>query len=112
MRASLILIAVVFLFLGGLFVAIGGSPLLEAWRYRQAATTDATVTGAAVRTATDTTDSAYELSYRVEIDQRVHERTETVPVHAWERAKPGGVVRVAYRSGDPESVRVVTDSIE
>ena len=112
MRAALIVIAVVFLFLGGLFVAIGGSPLLHAWRYRQAARTDAIVTSASLRPATDTSGTAYELSYRVEIDQRVHERTEAVSVHAWERAKPGAVVRVAYLSGDPESVRVVTDSIE
>lgn len=112
MRAPLIVFAVVFLFLGGLFVVIGGSPLLDAWRYRQAAATDAVVTSASLRPATDTSGTEYELSYRAEIDQRVHERTETVPVHVWERAKPGGVVRVAHLSGDPESVRVVTDSKE
>ena len=110
MRAALIFIAVVFLFLGGLFFAIGARPLLEAWRYRQAASTDAIVTGAELRTATDTSDTVYELSYRAEIDQRVHERTEVVPVHVWERAKPGAIVRVVYLSSDPESIRVVTDS--
>jgi hypothetical protein len=110
MRAPLIFIAVVFLFLGGLFVAIGGRPLFDSWRYRQAATTDAIVTSASLRRATDTSSTAYELSYRAEIDDLVHERTEAVPVHVWERAKPGAVVRVAYLGGDPESIRVVTDS--
>ena len=112
MRAALIFIAVVFLFLGGLFVAIGGRPLFDTWRYRQAASTDAIVTTASWRPATDTSSTAYELSYRAEIDQRVHERTEAVPVRVWERAKAGAVVRVAYLDGDPESIRVLTDSNE
>ena len=43
-RASLIVIAVAFLFLGGLFTILGGRPLVDAWRYRDAIHAEAIAT--------------------------------------------------------------------
>jgi hypothetical protein len=107
-RAALLVIAAAFLFIGGIFVAVGGHPLLETWRYRQAARSDAAVTAATLRSATETTGTAYELSYRAEIAGAVQQRTEAVPVHVWERVTPGAVVPVEHLPGRPESLRVVT----
>jgi hypothetical protein len=108
MRAALSVIAVAFLFVGGLLFTIGGRSLVEAWRYRQAVRIDAIATSTALRPATEDAGTAYELSYRATIERRVLERKETVPVHLWEQVKPGTVVHVEHLPGDPESVRAVT----
>lgn len=109
MQASLIVIAVTFLFVGGIFVAAGGPPLLDAWRYRHAVTIEAIATGVTLRVATETSDTAYELAYRATLDGQPHERTEAVSVHLWERVAPGAVVHVRHLPGRPESVRLVTN---
>ena len=64
-RAGLFVMAAAFLFIGGIGLAIGGSALLEDWRYRrQAVRAPAIVTGTALRPATDDSNTVYEVSYR------------------------------------------------
>ena len=109
MRASLIVITVACLFVGGLLLLIGGRPLLDAWQYRQAIRTEAAATGTAWRPATGTSDTEYEVSYRAAIDGRVYERTELAPVHVWERASIAARVPAEYLPGRPETVRVAID---
>jgi hypothetical protein len=108
-RAALIVFAVVFLFLGSLFLLIGGRPLVDAWRYRQAIRAEAVVTATALRPATETSGTAYEVSYRAVVEGHAHHRTETVPVHLWERAEATSRVPVAYLPDRPETVRVAVD---
>jgi hypothetical protein len=108
-RAALVVIAAAFLFVGGILFLIGGRSVLDAHRYRQAVRAEAVATGRTLRVATDTSSTAYELSYRAVIEGRAQERTDTVPVHLWERTEKGGVVHVEYLPGRPDSVRAVTD---
>jgi hypothetical protein len=107
-RASLIVLTIAFLFLGGLFVLIGGRALLDAWHYRQAIRAEAVATTTALRVATDTSGTEYEVSYRAGVEGQVQERTEIVPVHVWERAESGAPVPVEYQPGRPDTVRVAT----
>jgi hypothetical protein len=109
-RLALIVVAVAFLFVGGIFLFIGGGFLVEEWRYRrQAVRSDAVTTGKALRHATDTSDTAYELSYRMVLEGRPYQRTEPVAVHVWER-EPNSVIQVEYLNGRPQSVRVMADT--
>ena len=108
-RAPLVVIAAALLFVGGILFLIGARTLLDAYRYRQAIRTDAVATAGALRLATDSSDTAYEISYRAVLEGRSQERTDTVPVHLWERAEKGGSVQVEHLPGRPESVRVVID---
>lgn len=109
-RAALVVFAAAFLFVGGIFVAIGGRALLDQWRYQRAVATEAIATGKTLRFATATSDTAYELSYRAVLEGQPHERTEGVPVQLWERVEPGSTVHVEHLPGRPESVRVVTEA--
>jgi hypothetical protein len=105
-RAPLIVLAVAFLFVGGLFFLIGGRPLLEAWRYRHAIRVEAVVTAAALRPATETSGTRYEISYHAIAEGRATDRTEAVPVHLWESAGASSRAPVEYLPGRPETVRV------
>ena len=109
MRASLIVIAVAFLFLGGLFLVLGGRSLLDAWRYGQALHADGTATSTALRPATATSSTEYEISYHATIEGQRYDRTDIVPVHIWERAEHGAPVPVEYLPGRPDTIRVAVD---
>jgi hypothetical protein len=111
-RVPLIVMAVAFLFLGGLFVVLGGRSLLDAWRYRDAVQTDAVTTATALRPATDTSDTEYEVSFRATIDGQVYDRTEMVAARVWERSQIGSPVQVEYLRGRPDTVRVKTGTGE
>jgi hypothetical protein len=109
-RVPLIIIGVVLLFLGGLFLAIGGRSVFEEWNYdRHALRSEAVVVGKSLRFATDTTDSAYELSYRTAFEGKSYDRTDVVRVHLWERVEPGSRFDVEYLPGRPDSVRPVQE---
>jgi hypothetical protein len=111
MKASLILIGVALLFIGAIFVAVGGSTLIEELRYRQpGARAEATAIGKTLHRATETSDTAYEISYRFRLpDGSSQVRLEPVPVHLWERIDAGSPLTVEYLQDDPSSARVVRD---
>jgi hypothetical protein len=111
-RASLIVIAAAFLFIGGIFVAIAGSTLLEEWRYElRGVRAEAVATGKALHRATDTSSTAYEISYRFQLsDGSSHARVEGVPVQVWEAVVVNSPLAIEYLAGEPASSRVVESS--
>lgn len=111
-RAPLVVIAAALLFTGGIALFIGGSQLLEVWRYgRQGVQTHGIVTGKTLQRATAESDTAYELSYRFQAsDGRTVDRTEDVPVHLWEGVERGALLPVVYLAGQPGSARAAADS--
>ncbi len=108
-RASLIVIGAALLLVGGIFVYIGGSILLEQQRYRQQGVqVEAVATGKALRRATTSTDTAYEISYQFKLPEgRPYQQTERVSVPLWEHVEQGSPLTVEYVSGAPASARVI-----
>jgi len=90
-RAPLIVFGAAFLLVGGIFIYIGGSNLLEQRRYRQQGVqVEAVATGKALRRATTTTDTAYEISYQFNLPGGSrYQQTESVSVPLWERVEQG-----------------------
>lgn len=112
-RAGLAVIALALFFVGGILFAIGGSPVLEELNYwRSGVHAEAAAIGKALRFATDTSDTGYELSYEVVVDGRRRERTEPVPVRDWERVETGSVLPVEHLRARPETLRIVLASRE
>jgi hypothetical protein len=106
-RVALLVIALACLFVGGIFGAIGGRSAVTEWKYKwSSGRTDAVAIGKALRFATDTTNTGYEVSYTVEIEGRRHARTEAVPVSLWERLEPGALVPIEYLRRQPDTFRV------
>ena len=107
-RAPLVFISAVLLFLGTLFIYLGGSTVLEQRRYRQQGVRiDAIATGKALRRATTTTDTAYEINYQFKpLEGGPYQQTESVAVPLWERVEKGSSLTVEYVSGAPASARV------
>jgi hypothetical protein len=110
-RASLILIGVAFLFVGAIFVAIGSRTLLEERRYQQrGASVEAIATGKTLRRATETSNTAYEISFRFRLpDGSSQVRSERVPVRVWEGIDADSPLTVEYLRDDPASARVVRE---
>jgi hypothetical protein len=111
-RAGLGVIALALFFVGGIFVAIGGSFVFNEWNYwRHGVRAEAAAIGKSLRFATDTSDTGYELSYEVVVDGRRRERTEGVPARQWERVETGTVLPVEHLRGRPETLRIAPDSL-
>lgn len=110
-RAPLIVISAAFLLVGGIFLFIGGSTVLEQRRYRQQGVrVEAVATGKALRRATSDSETSYDISYRFNLsDGRPYEQTESASVHLWERVERDSPLVVEYVSGQPESARMVGD---
>jgi hypothetical protein len=108
-RAPLIVFGAAFLLVGGIFIYIGGSNLLEQRRYRQQGVqVEAVATGKALRRATTTTDTAYEISYQFNLPGgSPYQQTESVSVPLWERVEQGSPLTVEYVPGALASARVV-----
>jgi hypothetical protein len=105
-----IVIGIAFLFVGGILLAIGGRTLVREWRYKQyAVRSEAIATGKSLQFATDTSGTAYEISYRWPVDGTAVERTERVSVHVWERTEPGSALPIEHLPGRLETARVVSD---
>ncbi|MGQ0735423.1 MAG: DUF3592 domain-containing protein [Acidobacteriota bacterium] len=113
-RVPLIFMALVFTGLGVLFVGIGGSIFFTEQRYRQAGVqAEGIVTGKALRHATADSGTSYEITYRLTPDGGpMHEQTEEVTVHQWERVEQGSRVPIEYVAGQPGTARVVPESDE
>ena len=113
-RAPLIIISAAFLFLGALFVYLGGSTLLEQQRYQQQGVrVEAIATGKTLRRATTTSDTAYEISYQFKPSEGApYEQTESVTVPIWEGVERGSTLTVEYVAGTPATARVVGDRSE
>jgi hypothetical protein len=110
-RAPLIVISAAFLFAGAIFVYIGGGTLLEQRRYRQQGVrVEAVATGKALRRATSSTGTAYDITYQFNLlGGGPYQQTESVAVPLWERVDRGSPLTVEYVSGTPASARVVGD---
>ena len=108
-RASLIVIGAAFLLVGGIFIYIGGSDLLEQRRYRQQGVrVEAVTTSKALRRATTSTDTAYEITYQFNLPGGgPYQQTESVSVPLWEYVEQGSPLTVEYVSGAPASARVI-----
>ena len=104
-------ISAAFLFVGAIFLYIGGSTLLEHWRYRQQGVrVEAAATGKALRRADSSTDTAYEITYQFNPSEGApYQHTEPVSVHLWERVEQGSPLTVEYVAGAPASARVVDE---
>lgn len=110
-RVPLVVFSAALLVVGGIFLYIGGSTVLERWRYRQQGVqVDAVVTHKALQRATASTGTAYELSYQFTLpDGSFHRQVERVAVPLWERVEPGASLGVEYVSGTPASARIADD---
>ena len=110
-RFPLVFIGGVFLFVGAIFLLIGGGTLLESQRYRQQGTqAPAVTTGKSLRRATPDSDTAYEISYRIQPPTAAAiERTEVVGVDLWEGVERGSPLVVEYVNSDPATARVQRD---
>ena len=108
-RVPLIVISAAFPLVGAIFLYIGGSAVLEQQRYRQQGVqVDAVATGKALRRATASTDTAYEISYQFnQSEGRPYQQSESVSVPLWERVEQGSPLTVEYVAGAPESARVM-----
>jgi len=111
MRAALIVIAAAFLLVGGIFLFIAGGTLFRGARYsRDGMRAEAVTTGKALHRATSTTNTAYEVTYRITLPgEAASERTESVPVHVWERVEQGSALSIEYIPGQADSSRVMAD---
>ena len=111
-RAPLVVFSAAFLVVGGIFLYIGGSAVLERWRYRQQGVrVDAVVTDKALLRATASTGTAYELGYQFTVpDGSSYRHVERVAVPLWERVGPGSSLSVEYLSGTPASARIAHDA--
>ncbi|HEY7500423.1 MAG TPA: DUF3592 domain-containing protein [Vicinamibacterales bacterium] len=111
-RAQLVLIAVAFLFVGGICASIGASIVWQDYRYRSSGTrATAVAIGKTLQRATEGSDTAYEISYRVQLaGGRSVDRTERVPVHTWERIERNAPIEVEILPDANESTRVVRDT--
>ena len=109
--APLVVISAAFLFVGGIFIYIGGSKVLEQRRYRQQGVrVEAIATGKTLRRATTTTNTAYDITYEFNPSEGGrYQQTESVAVSLWERVERGSPLTVEYVSGAPASARVVGD---
>ncbi len=110
-RAPLVVFSAALLVVGGIFLYIGGSAVLERWRYRQQGVqVDAVVTDKALRRASASTGTAYELSYQFTLpDGSSYRQVQRVAVPLWERIEPGASLGVEYVSGTPASARIADD---
>ena len=110
-RVPLVVFSAALLVVGGIFLYIGGSTVLERWRYRQQGVrVDAVVTHKALQRATASTGTAYELSYQFTLpDGSSYQHIERVAVPLWERVAPGSSLSVEYVSGPPASARIAND---
>jgi Protein of unknown function (DUF3592) len=113
-RVPLLFMGGVFLFLAAIFTGIGGSLVLTERSYRQGGVrTEALVTAKALRPATVDTGTVYEITCRfTPVEGSLHEQTNAVTVHQWERVERGSAIAVEYVRGDPASARLVPDSAE
>ena len=103
---------IVLLFVGTIFLLIGGRTALQERRYRQQSVqVEGVATGKTLRHATLTSSTSYEISYRfTRADGRTHTQTESVPVHLWERIERESPLAVEYFPDRPESARAVRDT--
>ncbi len=101
----------VFLFVGAIFLFIGGRTFLEERNYRQRGVrAPAVVTGKALRLASSDSATSYEISYRVNaVEGTAFEQTESVDVHLWERVEHDSPLVVEHVPGQRESARVVLE---
>lgn len=98
----------VLLMVGGIFLVIVTSLYLDDQRYRTAGrTVEATVVGKQLRRATENTGTAYELTYRLRLDDgRELVRTEATDIPLWERLEEGDAIHVEHVPGDDGSSRI------
>jgi Protein of unknown function (DUF3592) len=110
-RVALIIMAVAFFFVGGIFLFIAGGTLLKGERYRwQGVRAEAIATGKTLHRATSTTATAYEVTYRFTLPGEAPSvRAESVPVHVWESAEQGSPLSIEYIPNQLDSVRVVAE---
>jgi hypothetical protein len=109
-RAPLIVIGAVLLFIGGIFVGIGGNTLRDDLRYRrEGQRAPGVVSDKTLRRATASQNTAYEISFRFLAGGRESEGVDNVPVHVWERLERSSPVEIEYLTAGTDAARIVRD---
>jgi Protein of unknown function (DUF3592) len=109
-RLPLIIIGAVLLFIGGIFVGIGGNTLLDERRYQHdGQRVPGIVTDKTLRRATTSQNTAYEISFRFSAGSREADGVDSVPVHVWERLERSSPVEIEYLPAGPDPARIVRD---
>jgi Protein of unknown function (DUF3592) len=109
-RLPLIVIGAVLLFIGGIFVGIGGNTLRGDLRYqREGQRVAGVVSDKTLRRATASQNTAYEISFRFSAGSRPSDGVDSVPVHVWERLERSSPVEIEYLTAGTAAPRLVRD---
>jgi hypothetical protein len=109
-RLPLLVIAAALLFIGSIFVAIGGNTLRDELRYwRAGQRVPGVVTEKTLRRATTSQNTAYEISFQFSVGSQASDGIDSVPVHVWERLERGSPVEIEYLSAGTAAPRLARD---
>jgi hypothetical protein len=109
-RLPLLVIAAALLFIGAIFVAIGGNTLRDELRYwRTGQRVPGVVTEKTLRRATTSQNTAYEISFQIPVGNQASDGVDSVPVHVWERLERGSPVDIEYLTAGTAAPRLVRD---